>query len=956
MGLVSSPKRLSPRVRSNASSVSNTRLLSTKQKSKPINNQRSSSRVVNKESNKACKPINRRPGVLQPSLSRSKKDGGVATHIKPHGSKQIPSHRVVHHGNRSVHPGSSPTKRLVSVNRPQGRILPHSDPRGLPTVLPVHNKRPSIRVHRTTVRTSHCPSSIYQGNTRVSRVSTSPVSQTSPLPRRLVNAKSRSSNFNQPSISHVVSFTSTRVHTESRQVQSHPNSRHDFRGYETSDEFRHCVSYSRSNQQAFGNYQFDHASTPGTSSLNSDPDRYHGLAFSHCSLGTPTYSSHSTLPPRSLASFSPTRVGACTYSTFSSFSPIMVAQQNEPNGRGFTTRPAPFLTTVYGRLHSGLGSAPERIDCVRPLVGQSTQETHQLARTLRSFPCASTVLSCSLQPTCLGQHRQCYGCSLHKQNGGDQVTDPVLPHLGVVHVVSDPQGTLTSTTSTRQTESYSRCPFPRPQGSVDRMGDPSTNRQSDLRDLGDSHDGFVCHLPQPQTPLVCSADARSTSHGNGRPLSVVEESFRIRVSSSPTPTTCPSESEGGGALSNCHSTSLAQEALVPDATGSVSRHSDRTASPGRSTISRSPTCSPRPQRVQASRVQVVEQSLIASGFSQEAAASIARPQRPSTLATYNDKWSKFCHWCAQRNFDPVKISVDQLAEFLLFLFKVKEFTPSTIAVYRTAISNTIKSVGGPDYGHNAALSAMLRNFLIKKPPTRKLAPQWSLVLVLRALQKPPFEPLESVSLKALSCKTAFLVALASGSRSSEIHAFGATSGLLAISRTEAILRTRPGFLAKNQVLGSVGKPVHIKALDTLTGPDPQERFLCPVRSLRWYLKRTESFRAGRSRLFLPIPPATKTDISKPVIAKWIATTVRWAYQESADPDLNLSNVSAHEVRALSTSWALTAGLPVEDVLRAGTWRSPNSFVSFYLRDLASEADGLFSLGPLSVGQQVVSRS
>ena len=59
------------------------------------------------------------------------------------------------------------------------------------------------------------------------------------------------------------------------------------------------------------------------------------------------------------------------------------------------------------------------------------------------------------------------------------------------------------------------------------------------------------------------------------------------------------------------------------------------------------------------------------------------------------------------------------------------------------------------------------------------------------------------------------------------------------------------------------------------------------------------------------------------------------------------------MRALSASLVYSAGISAEDVLNAGTWRSPNSFVSFYLRDMASESDGLFSLGPLSVGQQII---
>ena len=138
------------------------------------------------------------------------------------------------------------------------------------------------------------------------------------------------------------------------------------------------------------------------------------------------------------------------------------------------------------------------------------------------------------------------------------------------------------------------------------------------------------------------------------------------------------------------------------------------------------------------RVQVVEQSLIESRFSQTAAATITRTQRGP--ATYEDKWLKFCDWCGKQRLDPLKISVNQLAEFFLFLFHDKEFSPSTIVVYRTAIAATIKSVGGPDFSHNAALAAMLRKFQIEKPPKRRLVPQWSLSLVLRSFQNSQFEP------------------------------------------------------------------------------------------------------------------------------------------------------------------------------------------------------------------------
>ena len=247
---------------------------------------------------------------------------------------------------------------------------------------------------------------------------------------------------------------------------------------------------------------------------------------------------------------------------------------------------------------------------------------------------------------------------------------------------------------------------------------------------------------------------------------------------------------------------------------------------------------------------------------------------------------------------------------------------------------------------------MIRHFLIQRPPKQTPLPQWSLSLVLRALREPPFEPLHSISLKALTFKTVFLLALASGRRRSEIHALDTRSGFIQWRGDQVILRTDPRFLAKNQVLGSLAQPIIIKAIDSFVGSDRSERLLCPKRSLLWYLKRIKPFRGSRTRLFLPIPPSS-SDISPAIISKWLVETVKWTYKVSSSSACKLERVTAHEVRALSASWALFSGVPVAQILQAGTWRSPNSFISFYIRDMTQEASKLQSLGPLSVGQSVV---
>ncbi len=37
---------------------------------------------------------------------------------------------------------------------------------------------------------------------------------------------------------------------------------------------------------------------------------------------------------------------------------------------------------------------------------------------------------------------------------------------------------------------------------------------------------------------------------------------------------------------------------------------------------------------------------------------------------------------------------------------------------------------------------------------------------------------------------------------------------------------------------------------------------------------------------------------------------------------------------------------LDDIMQACTWKSPNSFISYYLKDLTAQRDGLYKLGPL----------
>ena len=79
-------------------------------------------------------------------------------------------------------------------------------------------------------------------------------------------------------------------------------------------------------------------------------------------------------------------------------------------------------------------------------------------------------------------------------------------------------------------------------------------------------------------------------------------------------------------------------------------------------------------------------------------------------------------------------------------------------------------------------------------------------------------------------------------------------------------------------------------------------------------------------------------------------SVREAYTR-ADREYDL--ITAHEVRALSASWAYNCQVALPDILSAAFWRSSGVFQNSYLRDMACIADGMSTLGPVEVAQQVV---
>ena len=296
------------------------------------------------------------------------------------------------------------------------------------------------------------------------------------------------------------------------------------------------------------------------------------------------------------------------------------------------------------------------------------------------------------------------------------------------------------------------------------------------------------------------------------------------------------------------------------------------------------------------------------GFSEAVAARIEAPQRGSTRSVYEAKWTIFTKWCLSNQVAFRAPPLKAIADFLLHLFQDRKLQPGTIDGYRSAIG-IADELGNStiNISKDENLSSLLYSFHRDRPKGRRGIPSWNLSLVLHQLTKAPFEPLKEASLKHLTFKTVFLLALGSGKRRSKIHAWLHKNIRHQSDWSKVSLYPSPSFLSKNQLAKEgpdSGAPVVIPALaPSLDRSLKGDRSLCPVRALCYYLDRTLDLRQNKELVFISFKKGFDKDTSPATISSWIKQTVILCYELSDQEALSLHQVIDHDVRAFAASKA-----------------------------------------------------
>ena len=886
----------------------------------------------------------RRPWVLRSSLHCPEEDRGTSAYYRPKSPEHLHLLSHVQNGKRSQDQGTTSSGGVDDISRPFRRLFA---PAYTPVISQVHenaHRRKSLAVQSNVLWTECRTSHLHQDAPTSGCLPKNERSNLTSLLGRLVS----SSKIRTPSLgSHTVSGGhSYQIGLAGQPIQvrahSFPKGRVSRNGHRPS--YWQTLPNSR---QTHKDKSLDHF--PATSqeshssriSLSARTTKPHGLPGD-------TWQTTSEAPPilSGFISSGPPKPFGNHHSSSPSLLPgsSVVGERGPPESRHPPTPRPSFSDHLHRRKQKWVGSVDSRGLCSRTLGRRRSLVTHFGVRVKSRPVWASSLAPCSPRKDHspdVGQHS---GSGILKEPRGNSLHATLSRGERSPYSMSLMGDQSHSDVPPREEE---RCGRPALQIQPDppnRMDAVSPHLQPPVEGSAKPRSGSLCHSLEQTATQICLPLSGRSGMGDRCLVDTLDRPHSICISPIGSPDRGPEENQQRELPSVTDCSLLAEPELVPSSPQSPGGLPNSPPNEPPTTKSASTKHLPhRPTKTPTSRLATIHGSLVKAGFSEKVASRASRGQRKSSIRLYESKYRVFCDWCTQRHISAHSASVQDLADFLLHLHEVKKLSPKTIANYRSALSQVI-----PAARNHEAITRLLKSFLLEAPPTRNRVPDWDLSVVLNRLRGPPFEPLkweDSNSRMLCTMKTVFLLALASGRRRGELQAISRDERDLIFNKRGMTLRTVAGFLPKTGVPSHDPQPFYIPALTPFSGRDNDDRLLCPVRALKFYLFATGGYQSS-DRLFRKV--RGEGHVSSQTVSAWLVRCIKTCY------DNQHVHAHAHEVRRVAASWAYVGGShSMEDILSAGTWASHNTFSSFYLADVQTQPNARLRLQPIISGKQVV---
>ena len=408
--------------------------------------------------------------------------------------------------------------------------------------------------------------------------------------------------------------------------------------------------------------------------------------------------------------------------------------------------------------------------------------------------------------------------------------------------------------------------------------------------LGTTVIGTVRESSQPHPPEVRVSVSGCEGMGDGRATVSMAAGDSVRIPSSQSDVEVPQETTGRGNVSQSSGSDMVGSSQVGPSVMHSSHSSDGELSnrgPASPTTALGPRVRASPS-IGPPADTFGEDYLRQQGFSDSVIERIRNSRALSTRKHYRSQWELFVSWAVAKHLDPMNASLPLLTEFMDYLFRVRQVGVRTIANYKSAIAfhfqSAIAQCGYELPEGDTIIRDLLKGFKRERPIPHKHVVDWDIRLVLSFFQSGRFRDWSRLSDKELTLKTLFLVALATGKRRSELHALSAEVKWIKGGLRTAELMPVADFVSKTHMatagLGAL-KPIVLGSLDDMAGPEgKEEKLLCPVRTLAYYLERSKEYRSEcQKRLFISYRRGMSKDISKQTISAYLKEAILMAYEQ-----------------------------------------------------------------------------
>ena len=360
----------------------------------------------------------------------------------------------------------------------------------------------------------------------------------------------------------------------------------------------------------------------------------------------------------------------------------LVVEQEVHTSRNVPGHSGGSDAVVHRLVGVGLGSQFRHFPGERRMVGEGGYSPCQSTGNASGTQCVGSIQDTIVRPNGSIDVRQRDRCVIHSEARWDILRTNVSASKGSAPSSTGCEYLPSGQAHSGRTECTSGPSLQNEQSGPHGVDITPIRRGCTQHHLGHTQCGSVCDSTQQQIRCVCFPHGRPPSGRSRRHVDLMERDVCICIS--------PVRDVGASNREITQGSSLRNDPDRPEMAQSVMvRQTDRAAgrlSFGPAPQERSLDTAPQPPETSVAtssaptRLETVQRSLQAKGFSRAVAEQISRGRRQSSRAVYDSKWRIFSVWCGERSVDPLKVSVQQRAEFLLYLFHEKGLNPRTITV------------------------------------------------------------------------------------------------------------------------------------------------------------------------------------------------------------------------------------------------------------------------------------